>query len=124
MSVAVYAGYLDYVDNSFEDVDEIEVHELILRGDELSFDLTTTWDEHGKWRRSGSAKKSPGSEVFESPFRPSKSVSGKEIGDPCSLIFKIKSVNTKTCEVAGAWIENGQQYQFKGKLERKRRQPR
>jgi len=124
MSAAVYSGYLDYVDDGIESGDEIEVHELILRGNELSFDLTTTWDEHGKWKRSGSAKQTSETGVFESPFRPSKSVSGNEIGDPCSLIFKIKSANSKICELVGAWIENGQQYQFKGKLERKRIKPR
>lgn len=41
----MHRGELEYDDSS----DLIEVHSLLLRAEEMAFNLTTTWQDHGKW---------------------------------------------------------------------------
>ncbi len=93
----------------FDDGDPVEVRALIVRNDRVSFDLIGGWGEHGKWARSGIAKKV--GPVFHSEFAPSNQA-GVE-GYPCKIIFS----SVAGGEVVGAWVEQGEERTFSGSLE-------
>lgn len=105
----MYKGTLD-----FDDGDIIEVHSLILREQEIAFDLTATWGEHGRWKRSGIAAK--GSLGFASDFQPSQHAQTGVTGDPCQLVFHVTNVTSRAILITGFWNEANEPHAFGGSL--------
>ena len=93
----------------FDDGDPVEVRALIVHDESVSFDLIGGWGEHGKWVRSGVAKKI--GPAFHSKFEPSFK-DGIE-GYHCKIIF----YKVAGGEVNGAWVEQGEERSFSGLLD-------
>lgn len=51
----------------FDDGDVLEVSSFILRETEISFDVNASWDDHGRWTRSGIATKRDIRVCFRNP---------------------------------------------------------
>jgi len=94
----------------FEDGDPIEVRTLIVRDDSISFDLVGGWGEHGMWARSGVANRVGA--AFHSDFKPSYK-DGIE-GYFCKIVFG----NVDGGDIDGSWVEQGEERDFSGSLER------
>ena len=95
----------------FEDGDPVEVRWFIVRDDEIAFDLTGGWGEHGMWTRGGIARQQ-GPE-FHSDVAPSFQ-EGVE-GYPCKIVFQ----TVRGGDVEGYWFEEGETRTFSGSLEEK-----
>lgn len=108
----MYTGELDYIDSN----DFIEVHSLILRAEEIAFDLTTTWEDDGKWSVFGCAKKTEGGKFVSGPVT-AKHQTGHPAGYYFHLEFEIIRAVAKEIELRGAWCQFGDSFPFRGVLE-------
>ena len=98
----------------FDDGDEIVVNALIIRDNEIAFDFTASWGDHGRWSRSGSAHK-VGSE-FVSTVQTSKHAQTGVIGYPCKITIFAAKIMPLEIDISGKWEEQGESFAFNGTL--------
>lgn len=101
----------------FADDDIINVESFIFREEKtlVAFDIIANWGGQGRWRRAGIARLND--HVYESDVDISKQVETGQIGVPCKIEFHVLEQTEHYIGVSGAWIEEGEEYEFEGDLE-------
>lgn len=111
-----YTGELDYLDDSG---DYITVERFIVRAEEISFDLVTTWGDDGDWRYSATAKRENADlfvteQITGTPLRRGLAVKDEYAS---SLRFRISPGNGRALAVSGEWRYLLKTYYFSGTLD-------
>lgn len=114
----VYCGELLY-----PGLDEIiEVNRFIVKREQISFDLVTTWNLGVRWGYSGIASPQEDGGYRSVDLIGHEMIGQRQVNDlesvPCSIIFRIGRQSDRQVTIKGTWSEGGDTYLFEGKLKR------
>jgi len=114
--IYAYSGELIYVETE----DLIEVTRLIVRGDQIAFDLVTTWGLGARWAYFGSARIQSDGTYQVANLIGKELVGQNREGDsvPCAITFKIGKQSERQVQISGIWFEGGDKYVFSGTLKK------
>jgi hypothetical protein len=104
-----FSGTLVYEDSP----DTFHIHSLELGPDRVQFRGVTTWEGFGLWEIDAVATRT-GSRFFT---KGAKSRQGVGPLRPCYVEFFTLQQEGRSLRVAGAWSEEGSEYNFSGTLE-------
>jgi hypothetical protein len=102
----------------FDDDDTIKVGAFILRNEEISFDMTSSWAGGGSWRVVALATRKEGAEnEFITGSEKATNVVTGVHSSQCRITFKLKEVSDEFISISGFWSEDAELYEFEGDLE-------
>lgn len=111
-----YRGELLYAD--MEEV--IEVSRFIVREDQISFDMVTTWGLGDRWAFSAVA-----SQRLDRTYQVSNAVGRQQVGSrgesesvPCTILIRVERLSDRHARISGTWFVRGEAYAFGGTLKR------
>ena len=112
----LYSGDLEYDTGS----DVIIVRSMIVHADKVAFDLTTTWQDLGRWRVNDVANRTEDGEFVTGVLFSRHETTGQPDAKGCQLKFRIVRLSSDEIELRGMWCQFGanQFYPFSGILER------
>lgn len=106
-----YSGILDFADDSTHDF--IRVTRLIVRGVDVSFHGTATWNMETHWVLDTIARPNGGGYV-SNPTCPKQ---GSEVGHPVVLCLSKLEPTQDGLFVEGSWTVSGNAFAFSGELD-------